>query len=70
MSATAKPLPASAAPDTVAYDADPNTGFAVFDIQYRLAPQPNWRTATGDVKCAIGWVKRHARETGVDVDAC
>src|SRR5688500_9192157 len=22
-------------------------GFAVFDIQYRLAPQPNWRTATG-----------------------
>ncbi|HSZ82529.1 MAG TPA: alpha/beta hydrolase [Polyangia bacterium] len=43
-------------------------GYAVFDIQYRIAPQPNWRTAIGDVKCAIGWVKRHAREAGVDVD--
>jgi acetyl esterase/lipase len=43
-------------------------GYAVFDIQYRIAPQPNWRTATGDVKCAIGWVKRHAHEAGVDVD--
>jgi acetyl esterase/lipase len=43
-------------------------GYAVFDIQYRIAPQPNWRTAIGDVKCAIGWVKRHARVAGVDVD--
>jgi acetyl esterase/lipase len=43
-------------------------GYAVFDIQYRIAPQPNWRTAVGDVKCAIGWVKRHARDAGVDVD--
>ncbi|HEX4406810.1 MAG TPA: alpha/beta hydrolase [Polyangia bacterium] len=43
-------------------------GYAVFDIQYRIAPQPNWRTAIGDVKCAIGWVKRRARDAGVDVD--
>jgi acetyl esterase/lipase len=43
-------------------------GYAVFDIQYRLAPQPNWRTAVGDVKCAIGWVKTRAGETGVNVD--
>jgi acetyl esterase/lipase len=43
-------------------------GYAVFDVQYRLAPQPNWQTALGDVKCAIGWVKRHAHEAGVDVD--
>jgi acetyl esterase/lipase len=44
-------------------------GFAVFDIQYRTAPQPNWRTATGDVKCAIGWVKRHAMDkAGVNID--
>jgi acetyl esterase/lipase len=43
-------------------------GYAVFDIQYRLAPQPNWKSAVGDVKCAIGWVKEHAREAGVDVD--
>lgn len=37
-------------------------GFAVFDIDYRLAPQPNWQTATGDVKCAVVWVKNHAAE--------
>lgn len=41
-------------------------GYAVFDIQYRLHPQPNWQTATGDVKCAIGWVKRNAAKYGVD----
>ena len=35
-------------------------GFAVFDIDYRLAPQPNWQTATGDVKCAVVWIKQHA----------
>jgi acetyl esterase/lipase len=40
-------------------------GFAVFDIDYRLAPQPNWQTATGDVKCAIVWIKRHASEFGI-----
>jgi len=43
-------------------------GFAVFDIQYRLAPPPSWRAAVGDVKCAVGWVKTHAADTGVDVD--
>ena len=43
-------------------------GYAVFDIQYRLAPQPNWKSAVGDVKCAIGWVKQHARDAGVEVD--
>jgi acetyl esterase/lipase len=43
-------------------------GYAVFDIQYRLGPQPNWLAAVGDVKCAIGWVKQHAREAGVEVD--
>jgi acetyl esterase/lipase len=43
-------------------------GWAVFDVQYRLAPQPTWQAAIGDVKCAIGWVKRHARDVGVEVD--
>jgi acetyl esterase/lipase len=43
-------------------------GFAVFDVQYRLAPPPSWRAAVGDVKCAVGWVKTHGRDTGVDVD--
>lgn len=41
-------------------------GYAVFDIQYRLAPQPNWQTATGDVKCAVGWVKQNAARFNVD----
>ncbi|MEW5854543.1 MAG: alpha/beta hydrolase [Myxococcota bacterium] len=35
-------------------------GFAVFDVQYRLEPAPNWKAAVGDVKCAIRWVKRNA----------
>jgi acetyl esterase/lipase len=43
-------------------------GWAVFDAQYRLAPQPTWKTAIGDVKCVIGWVKRHAKDIGIDVD--
>jgi acetyl esterase/lipase len=43
-------------------------GFAVFDIQYRLTPQPTWPGAVIDVKCAIGWVKQHAKEAGVTVD--
>ena len=43
-------------------------GFAVFDAEYRLAPQPNWQTATGDVKCAVGWTRRHAAEYGADPD--
>ncbi|MFN2453612.1 MAG: alpha/beta hydrolase fold domain-containing protein [Pyrinomonadaceae bacterium] len=41
-------------------------GYAVFDVDYRLAPQPNWRTATGDVKCAIGWIKSNAAQYGID----
>ena len=43
-------------------------GFTVFDVQYRLTPQPNWQTATGDVKCAIGWVKQHADTPDWNVD--
>ena len=37
-------------------------GFTIFDVDYRLAPQPNYLTATGDVKCALAWVKEHAAE--------
>ena len=43
-------------------------GYTVFDIDYRLQPQPNWQTATGDVKCAIGWVKGHAADYNIDPD--
>lgn len=41
-------------------------GYTIFDVDYRLAPQPNWQSATGDVKCAVAWVKRHAAEFQVD----
>lgn len=43
-------------------------GFTVFDVEYRTAPQPNWKTATGDVKCAIGWVKQHASTPDWNID--
>ena len=43
-------------------------GFTVFDVQYRITPQPNWKSATGDVKCAIGWVKQHADTADWNVD--
>lgn len=43
-------------------------GFVVFDIDYRLAPQPNWQTATSDVRCAILWVKAHAQQFEVDAE--
>jgi acetyl esterase/lipase len=41
-------------------------GYAVFDVDYRLAPQPNWQTATADVKCAVNWVKANAGRFAVD----
>lgn len=41
-------------------------GYTVFDVEYRLQPQPNWQTATGDVKCAVGWVKRNAQQYNID----
>jgi acetyl esterase/lipase len=43
-------------------------GFTVFDVEYRIAPQPNWQAALGDVKCAIGWVKQHATTDDWNVD--
>jgi acetyl esterase/lipase len=38
-------------------------GFHVFDIDYRLAPAVQWKEMTGDVKCAVGWLKRHPQLT-------
>ncbi|HXG82822.1 MAG TPA: alpha/beta hydrolase [Pyrinomonadaceae bacterium] len=43
-------------------------GYTVFDIDYRLAPQPNYLTATGDVKCAVLRVKRNAARFGISPD--
>jgi acetyl esterase/lipase len=42
------------------------SGYVVFDIEYRLAPQPNWRAATGDVQAAVAWVKQNAAAYNVD----
>lgn len=42
-------------------------GYAVFDVDYRLE-QPNWQTATGDVKCAVLEVKRRAEEFRIAPD--
>ena len=41
-------------------------GYVVFDIDYRLSPQPNWQEAPADVVCAVAWVKDNADRYGVD----
>jgi acetyl esterase/lipase len=43
-------------------------GYTVFDLEYRLGPQPNWKSAVGDVKCAIGWIKQNAAAKQWNVD--
>ena len=43
-------------------------GYTVFDVDYRLAPQPNYLTATGDVKCALYWVKTNAARFEISPD--
>lgn len=43
-------------------------GFVVFDIDYRLAPQPNWQTATEDVHDAIRWIKSRADTFRIHAD--
>jgi acetyl esterase len=43
-------------------------GYVVFSIDYRLGLPPRWQDATGDVKCAVGWVKENADRYGVDPD--
>ncbi|MFD9907816.1 alpha/beta hydrolase [Streptomyces sp. NPDC059063] len=43
-------------------------GWSVFDIDYRLAPRHTQLDQIGDVRCAVGWVRRHARVYGVDPD--
>jgi acetyl esterase/lipase len=41
-------------------------GYAVFDIDYRVSPQPNWCTSVEDALTAIIWVKDHAVLFGID----
>ena len=40
-------------------------GFTVFDIDYSLGPQPNYLSATGDVKCAVQWVKTNSAKLNI-----
>lgn len=41
-------------------------GYVVLDIDYRTPPPARWQHATGDVKCAVAWVRRRANRLGVD----
>ncbi|MDQ2909582.1 MAG: alpha/beta hydrolase [Actinomycetota bacterium] len=41
-------------------------GFAVFAINYRLAPRFRYPAAERDVLAAVGWVRGHAHTLGVD----
>lgn len=41
-------------------------GFAIVDIEYRLAPPPRWQDAPADVLCALGWFQSNASTYGVD----
>ncbi|MDP9266402.1 MAG: alpha/beta hydrolase [Chloroflexota bacterium] len=41
-------------------------GYVVYDIDYRLAPAFRHPAALQDVECALGWVRQHASEDGVD----
>lgn len=43
-------------------------GYTVFDIDYTLAPQPNYLAAVGDVKCAVRQVKKRADEFGISAN--
>ncbi|MEU8122413.1 alpha/beta hydrolase [Spirillospora sp. NPDC049024] len=41
-------------------------GHVVFDIDYRAFPAGRWKEPPGDVKCAVGWVRRNAARFGAD----
>jgi acetyl esterase/lipase len=41
-------------------------GYAVFDIDYRLAPPPTWNQAAQDAACAMGWIAANAQTYHVD----
>lgn len=41
-------------------------GYTVFDVQYRLSPQAEWKDEVGDVKSALGWVLQNADSYQID----
>jgi acetyl esterase len=43
-------------------------GFVAFSVNYRLAPAHPYPAAVDDVEAAVEWVRKHAKEYGVDPD--
>ncbi|MFL6158624.1 MAG: alpha/beta hydrolase fold domain-containing protein, partial [Marmoricola sp.] len=41
-------------------------GFVAFSINYRLAPDHPYPAAVDDVEAAVAWVRKHAKDYGVD----
>ena len=41
-------------------------GFVAFSVNYRLAPAHPFPAAVEDVEAAVAWVRKHAKEYGVD----
>ena len=41
-------------------------GFAAFSVNYRLAPAHPYPAAVEDVEAAVAWVRKHAKDYGVD----
>src|SRR5829696_3888930 len=41
-------------------------GFVAFSINYRLAPAHPYPAAVEDVEASVAWVRKHAKEYGVD----
>jgi acetyl esterase len=41
-------------------------GFVAFSVNYRLAPAHSYPAAVDDVEAAVEWVRKHAKEYGVD----
>ena len=60
----------SGAKDEIALDVLPylEMGFAVANVDYRLAHVATAPAAVEDSRCALRWVVRHAKQYGLDVD--
>jgi acetyl esterase/lipase len=43
-------------------------GYAVFNVDYRLAPEHRYPAQLDDVRAAFGWLRAHARALDVDPD--
>jgi acetyl esterase/lipase len=41
-------------------------GYAVFDVDYRLAPPVSWNLAASDAVCAMAWVRSQAERLHID----